>query len=205
MKCRWAGMNGCLENPRDGGASWAADPGVAQSRTRLKQLSSSSSSNKDEWNPSDSVSLLSLEFIGSLHLSLLISYFKPLSFLALVIALISSLIYLLLVMSFNCLFSITQPSYWNTNLVMSLPSLISFISSFLFSVSNGNAIYWTLMIWSCSCLLPQVLTFLPGILCLPLPLICSLGKEAFLVSGFDAYPVAPMAPCITFLSWHLSY
>ena len=97
-------MNGCLENPRDGGASWAADPGVAQSRTRLKQLSSSSSSSKDEWNPSDSVSLLSLEFIGSLHLSLLISYFKPLSFLALVIALISSLIYLLLVMSFNCLF-----------------------------------------------------------------------------------------------------
>jgi len=35
----------CLENPRDGGASWAAVYGVAQSRTRLKQLSSSSSSN----------------------------------------------------------------------------------------------------------------------------------------------------------------
>ena len=34
----------CLENPRDGGASWAAVYGVAQSRTRLKQLSSSSSS-----------------------------------------------------------------------------------------------------------------------------------------------------------------
>ena len=33
----------CLENPRDGGASWAAVYGVAQSRTRLKQLSSSSS------------------------------------------------------------------------------------------------------------------------------------------------------------------
>ena len=31
----------CLENPRDGGASWAAIHGVAQSRTRLKQLSSS--------------------------------------------------------------------------------------------------------------------------------------------------------------------
>ena len=31
----------CLENPRDGGASWAAVYGVAQSRTRLKQLSSS--------------------------------------------------------------------------------------------------------------------------------------------------------------------
>ena len=33
----------CLENPRDGGAWWAAVSGVAQSWTRLKQLSSSSS------------------------------------------------------------------------------------------------------------------------------------------------------------------
>ena len=31
----------CLENPRDGGAWWAAVYGVAQSRTRLKLLSSS--------------------------------------------------------------------------------------------------------------------------------------------------------------------
>ena len=34
----------CLENPMDGGAWWAAVSGVAQSRTRLKRLSSSSSS-----------------------------------------------------------------------------------------------------------------------------------------------------------------
>ena len=34
----------CLENPRDEGAWWAAVCGVAQSRTRLKWLSSSSSS-----------------------------------------------------------------------------------------------------------------------------------------------------------------
>ena len=34
----------CLENPRDGGAWWAAIYGVAQSRTRLKLLSSSSNS-----------------------------------------------------------------------------------------------------------------------------------------------------------------
>ena len=34
----------CLENPRDRGAWWAAVYGVAQSRTQLKQLSSSSSS-----------------------------------------------------------------------------------------------------------------------------------------------------------------
>ena len=32
----------CLENPRDGGAWWAAVYGVAQSRTRLQRLSSSS-------------------------------------------------------------------------------------------------------------------------------------------------------------------
>ena len=30
----------CLENPRDGGAWWAAVYGVSQSQTRLKRLSS---------------------------------------------------------------------------------------------------------------------------------------------------------------------
>ena len=34
----------CLENPRKGGAWWAAIYGVTQSRTQLKRLSSSSSS-----------------------------------------------------------------------------------------------------------------------------------------------------------------
>ena len=38
----------CLENPRDGGAWWAAVYGVAQSQTRLKRLSSSSSSRGQE-------------------------------------------------------------------------------------------------------------------------------------------------------------
>ena len=33
----------CLENPRDGGAWWAAVYGIAQSQTQLKRLSSSSS------------------------------------------------------------------------------------------------------------------------------------------------------------------
>ena len=37
LQCSW------LENPRDGGAWWAAIYGVTQSRTQLKQLSSSSS------------------------------------------------------------------------------------------------------------------------------------------------------------------
>ena len=36
----------CLENPRDGGAWWAAVYGVAQSWTQLKRLSSSSSSSR---------------------------------------------------------------------------------------------------------------------------------------------------------------
>ena len=39
-------QSSCLENPRDGGAWWAAVYGVAQSRTRLKWLSSSSSSSR---------------------------------------------------------------------------------------------------------------------------------------------------------------
>ena len=42
----------CLENPRDGGAWWAAIYGVAQSRTRLKRLSSSSS--KQHYQPARS-------------------------------------------------------------------------------------------------------------------------------------------------------
>ena len=37
----------CLESPRDGGAWWAAVYGVAQSRTRLKRLSNSSSSSSN--------------------------------------------------------------------------------------------------------------------------------------------------------------
>ena len=45
----------CLENPMDGGAWWAAIYGVARSRTRLKRLSSSSSSSSmytHGWIPS---------------------------------------------------------------------------------------------------------------------------------------------------------
>ena len=40
----------CLENPRDSVAWWAAVFGVAQSRTRLKRLNGSSSSNAYIWN-----------------------------------------------------------------------------------------------------------------------------------------------------------
>ena len=41
----------CLENPRDGGAWWAAVYGVAQSWTQLKRFSSSSSSSTHISNP----------------------------------------------------------------------------------------------------------------------------------------------------------
>ena len=63
----------CLENPRDGGAWWAAVSGVAQSWTRLKWLGSSSSSIHDtHFSPSLSVSkyTLSLEFclLGSIQI-----------------------------------------------------------------------------------------------------------------------------------------
>ena len=42
----------CLENPRDRGAWWAAISGVAQSQTRLKWVSSSSSSSLGKRRPS---------------------------------------------------------------------------------------------------------------------------------------------------------
>ena len=41
----------CLENPRDGGALWAAISGVAQSWTRLKRLSSNSSKGRRPIGP----------------------------------------------------------------------------------------------------------------------------------------------------------
>ena len=41
----------CLENPREGGAWWAAIYGVTQSRTRLKRLSSSSRPSSEGQGP----------------------------------------------------------------------------------------------------------------------------------------------------------
>ena len=45
----------CLENPRDGGSSWAAVYGVAQSRTRLTWRSSSSSSSSSKVDTSTDI------------------------------------------------------------------------------------------------------------------------------------------------------
>ena len=65
------------ENPRDGGAWWAAVCGVAQSQTRLKRLSSSSSKQNSCWffffsHPNPFLSWLSVWMNGTpttLHLS----------------------------------------------------------------------------------------------------------------------------------------
>ena len=53
----------CLENPRDWGAWWAAVSGVAQNRTRLKRLSSSSSSSSIIWNVTHTPKKQQLEVI----------------------------------------------------------------------------------------------------------------------------------------------
>ena len=55
----------CLENPRDEGAWWAAAFGVAQSRTRLKWLSSSSIGEIKQYL-SFSVCLISLSIMPSI-------------------------------------------------------------------------------------------------------------------------------------------
>ena len=62
----------CLQNPRDGGAWWAAVSGVARSRTRLKRLSSSSSMHQGySLHLSHSLLPLLCPQDGPLHLCLL--------------------------------------------------------------------------------------------------------------------------------------
>ena len=55
----------CLENPRDGGAWWAAIYGVAETRKRLKQLSSSSSISHLILKKKQADSIKSLEFCSA--------------------------------------------------------------------------------------------------------------------------------------------
>ena len=63
----------CLENPRDRGAWWAAVYGVTQSRTRLKQLSNSSSSKNPLWGK------LSVLTVNTYHINKITTSF-PLPF-----------------------------------------------------------------------------------------------------------------------------
>ena len=59
----------CLENPSHGGAWWAAVYGVAQSRTRLKRLSSSSSNISGTSSPR----MKSVTGMGLSHLHVMVS------------------------------------------------------------------------------------------------------------------------------------
>ena len=57
----------CLENPRVGGAWWAAVYGVTQSRTRLKRLSSSSRGGSGEgWQTTEEEMFLQQHFVRAL-------------------------------------------------------------------------------------------------------------------------------------------
>ena len=61
----------CLENPRGGGAWWAATYGVAQSRTQLMRLSSSSSSKKEagtEWGTLEAFQFSSVQSLSCVWL-----------------------------------------------------------------------------------------------------------------------------------------
>ena len=63
----------CLENPRDGGAWWAAIYGVAQSRTRLKRHSSSSRFLQGNTRKSKTICTC-LDFRGSFLLGIPLSF-----------------------------------------------------------------------------------------------------------------------------------
>ena len=65
----------CLENPRDGGAWWAAVYGVAQSRTRLMWLSSSSSSFRRQ-NGSVGWNIICAEFVKQSSSSQTVKYIR---------------------------------------------------------------------------------------------------------------------------------
>ena len=74
----------CLENPRDGGDWWAAVYRVAQSRTRLKQLSSGS------YNSSQNTPFFLISFwLAQYHLSLFGSLFHNTEFSVVVVQLLS--------------------------------------------------------------------------------------------------------------------
>ena len=58
----------CLENHRDGGAWWAAAYGVAQSRTRVKRLSSSSTTTIYPQNTSSCKTKVKAKSLGRVRL-----------------------------------------------------------------------------------------------------------------------------------------
>ena len=71
----------CLENPRDGGAWWAAVYGIAQSQTRLKRLDNNNPLFLNTWHLPESVKISLGDFVGLVIFHLVISKFQSLGFL----------------------------------------------------------------------------------------------------------------------------
>ena len=144
----------CLENPRDGGAWWAAVYEVAQSRTRLKRFSSSSSS--------CSCFVDSLSVRGSVLLSLLkhfvismdVNFFQMFYIIVLndhlfffFIMWYGELHYFLYIKP-NLLFQNTQYSHDILFLYTEF-NLLTFTENFCFYIYGGHCVVFFLVIMSC--------------------------------------------------------
>ena len=133
----------CLENPRDGGAWWAAIYGVAQSRTRLKRLSSSSSSKVSSIQSLSRVRPFATRWAATNQASLSITKFRKLLKLMSIesvmpsnhlilccpLLLLPSIFPSIRVFSNDAL-CIRWPKYWNFNLSISPSNEYSGLISF---------------------------------------------------------------------------
>ena len=114
----------CLENPRDGGAWWAAVSGVAQSWTRLKRLSSSSSPKSWNW-----LKLAEINY----------NYYPPLFF-ALLYLVLQCQTCLLLQVSLDFLFFHSSLLWWEKHLFFGVSSRKTWSSSQNHSTSASLAL-----------------------------------------------------------------
>ena len=115
----------CLENPRDGGAWWAAIYGVAQSRTRLKWLSSSNQASN--WGPLHwEHRVLTTEAPGKSSYFLNVATRK--------FSQVTCIIFLLVNAALEADLAIAEP--WSSNFTMSLKTW--FLSSLIFHSIDFN-------------------------------------------------------------------
>ena len=139
----------CLENPRDGGAWWAAFYGVAQSRTRLKRLSSSSSKDYRESYTTqfESINSLMLNILYGPTVSSICDYWKNHSFdyrdlcwqsMSLLFNMLSRLFITFLPRSEHLLISWLQP--WSA--VILEPKKTKFVTASTFSPSVCHKGMW---------------------------------------------------------------
>ena len=114
----------CLENPRDGGALWASIYGVAQSWTRLKRLSSSSSSGLfgTPWTAACQASLSITNFWSLLKLMSIESVI-PSNHLILCypLLLLPSIFHNIRVFSNESVLRLRWPKYWSFSFSISPP------------------------------------------------------------------------------------